>query len=368
MKKLGLIVNPIAGMGGRVGLKGTDGAEILARARELGAEPVAPARAVKALRALKKFFPGFELLTCPAEMGADEAMESGLEANVVCKIAAGRTTSEDTKRAAREMLAEGVELLVFAGGDGTASDLLESVDKKVPIIGIPTGVKMYSAVFANNPEAAGEVAARFLRDGLPLCDAEVMDIDEDSFRGGNLVAKLKGYASVPYEPAMVQATKEGSTGNEFADQKAIARWVFEMMEKGRIYVLGPGTTSRAVAEELGVYDSTLLGVDLVEDYKLVAKDVNEKQILKAIEGKPATIIVSPIGRQGFILGRGNLQLSSEVLKLVGKDNIWVLATPNKLVLTPTLKVDTGDEELDEKFCGYIRVIVGYRQTHIVKVV
>ncbi|MBC7219512.1 MAG: ATP-NAD kinase family protein [Hadesarchaea archaeon] len=368
MKKLGIVVNPIAGMGGRVGLKGTDGPEILARARELGAEPVAPDRAVRFLCAFKNFSTKVSILSYPAEMGENEVREAGLEPAVIGSITSGSTTPEDTKRAAREMLAEKVDLLVFAGGDGTAADVLSAVDSKVPILGVPTGVKMHSAVFANTPEAAAEVAARFLLDGLPLREAEVMDIDEDEFRKGRLVAKLKGYALVPYEPTMVQSTKEGSTGHELADQKAIARWVVEMMERGRIYILGPGTTTRAIAEELGIYDSTLLGVDLIEDYRLLAKDVNETMILEAIRSKPATIIVSPIGRQGFILGRGNLQLSPRLLRMVGKENLWVLSTPQKLAITPTLKVDTGDAELDDKFRGYIKVITGYRQSKMVKVV
>ncbi len=368
MKRLGLIVNPIAGMGGRVGLKGTDSPEILAKARQLGAEPVAPARAIEALRVLKRDLTNFEIFTYPAEMGEDEVKESKLAAKVIGKIKTGATTSEDTKRAAKEMLSEGVDLLMFAGGDGTASDLLESVGTKIPILGIPTGVKMHSAVFANTPDIAGQVAALFLDEGLPLLEAEVMDIDEDAYREGRLIAKLKGYVKVPYEPAMIQATKEGSSGSELADQKAIARWVFELMEKGSMYILGPGTTTRAVAEELGIYDSTLLGVDIIKDYKLIAKDANEAQILRELKNDSATIIVSPIGRQGFILGRGNLQLSQNVLREVGKENIWILATPNKLALTPTLKVDTGDTELDREFRGYIRVITGYRQTRMSKVI
>ena len=368
MKKLGLIVNPIAGMGGRVGLKGTDSPEILVKAQELGAEPVAPARAVKALGVMRGSYTEFELLVYPAEMGADEAKESGLKVTVIGDIESWKTTSEDTKRAAREMITRGVDLIMFAGGDGTASDVMESVGKQVPVLGIPTGVKMQSAVFANTPESAGEVAARFLREGLPVREAEVMDIDEPAYREGQLVAKLKGYVMVPYEPTMIQATKEGSTSYELADQKAIARWVFELMDKGRIYVLGPGTTTRALAEELGIYDSTLLGVDLIEDYKLVARDVNEERILQAIKGKAVTVIVSPIGRQGFIFGRGNLQLSPKVLMMIGKENVWVLATSQKLAHTPSLKVDTGDQELDRAFRGYIRVIIGYRQSHMVKVV
>ncbi len=368
MKKLGLIVNPIAGMGGRVGLKGTDGADIIAKALELGAEPVSPARAVETLRSLKRAGVKFELITYPAEMGAAEASEAGLEARVIGHITSGKTTAEDTKRAAREMLEQDVDLILLAGGDGTMSDAIEAIGTQVPILGIPTGVKMHSATFANTPQTAGEVVARFLSEGLPLREAEVMDIDEEAYRENRLVAELKGYVRVPYEPVMMQATKEGSTGYELADQKAIARWVIELMERGHIYALGPGTTTRAVAEELGIYDSTLLGVDLLQDYKLVARDVNEQQLLKAIGGKSATIIVSPIGRQGFIVGRGNQQLSPAVVRRVGKENVWVLATPHKLRATPTLKVDTDDAELDREFRGYIRVITGYRQTCMVKVV
>jgi len=368
MKKIGLIVNPIAGMGGKVGLKGTDGPEILTWARRLGAEPVAPARATKALLKLKKLFPDFQLLTYPGEMGAEEAVAAGLQPRIFGEINLGHTTSEDTKSAALEIISKGVELLLFAGGDGTASDLLEIVAKKTPVLGIPTGVKMYSAVFANNPESAGEVASRFLREGLPLSDAEIMDIDEEAFRSGHLIARLKGYMHVPYEPTMVQASKEGTSGFELADQKAIAREVLEIMEKGRVYVLGPGSTTSAIAEELGIYDSTTLGFDLIENYKLIAKDVGEKDILKTISGKSAAIIVSPIGKQGFILGRGNLQLSPEVLKQVGKENTLVISTPHKLAHITVLKVDTGDDELDKNFRGYIKVITGYHQFHMIKVI
>lgn len=366
--KLGLIVNPIAGMGGRVGLKGTNGIGVVAKATELGAKPVSPARAVEALRALKRTGTEFELLTYPAEMGESEAMGAGLKALVIGKITPGKTTADDTKRAANEMAGAGVDLILVAGGDGTMKDVVEAIGTRKPVLGIPTGVKMHSATFANTPEAAGLVAGRFLGEGLPLQEAEVMDIDEDAYRENRLVAELKGYAQVPYEPVMIQATKEGSTGFELADQKAIARWTIELMERGRLYILGPGSTVRAVAEELGIYKSTLLGVDLVLDFKLLARDVNESQILEAIEDKPATIIVSPIGRQGFILGRGNQQLSPSVIRKVGKKNILVLATPHKLSMTPALKVDTGDRVLDEEIRGYIPVVVGYLQTHMVKVV
>lgn len=366
-KKVGLIVNPIAGMGGRVGLKGTDGKDVVKKAISLGAKPVSPGRAVEALKKLLPLKDEILLITYPCEMGELEAKEAGFSPEVIGSITSGQTTAEDTVRAAREMAGKGVDLILAVGGDGTMGDIISAVGTSVPILGVPAGVKLHSACFANTPEAAGLIAARFLKEGLPLREVEVMDIDEDSYRAGRLSARLKGFAITPYEPVMMQSTKEGSSGFDFADQKAIARWVFELMEPDCVYILGPGTTTRAVAEELGIKDSTLLGVDLIRNYKLIARDVNEEQILREIEGKRAGIIVSPIGRQGFIFGRGNQQISPRVIKLVGKDNIWVLATPHKLKLTPVLKVDTGDRELDQKLRGYIRVITGYREMRMVKV-
>jgi predicted polyphosphate/ATP-dependent NAD kinase len=367
MRKLGLVVNPIAGMGGRVGLKGTDGEAILKKALALGAEPVAPSKAVEALKGLHPMKEKISLITYPHEMGENKAKECNFDPTVVGSIVPGKTTAADTKKAAKKLMKLGVDLILFVGGDGTARDIYEVVGADVPVLGVPAGVKIYSAVFANTAKTAGEVAARFLSEDLPLREAEVMDIDEEAYRENRLSAKLKGYARVPYEPLMLQLTKEGSVAAELEDQRAAARWVAELMEEGRIYVLGPGTTTRAVAEELGIHDSTLLGADLILNRKLLARDVNEKQILRAIEGKPATVVLSPIGRQGFILGRGNQQISPRVVGKIGKENIWIIATPHKLELTPTLKVDTGDVGLDDEFRGYIQVITGYRQKRMIKV-
>lgn len=360
--KVGLVVNPIAGMGGKVGLKGTDGPEVLRKARELGSEPVAPERAVKALEKLKESGLDFEIVTCSGEMGEDEAREAGFDPQIVAEIVSGETSPEDTKNAARKFLEDKVDIVLFAGGDGTARDLIDVIGMEVPLLGIPTGVKMHSAVFANTPEVAGRLVGRYLRGKLPLREAEVMDVDEEAFRENRLETNLKGFGQTPYDPRWVQAAKSPSvtSGSEKGDQESIARWVVERMEDDRLYILGPGTTVRAVAEELGISDFTLLGVDLVRNEKLVAKDVGEEQILEEMDGAPATIMVSPIGRQGFILGRGNQQVSPEVIRRVGLKNILILATPNKLTETPMFKVDTGDSEIDEEFRGYVRVIMGYK--------
>lgn len=369
MAKLGLIVNPIAGMGGSVGLRGTDGPEIVARARELGAKSVAPSRAVEALRELDRASIKFNLVTCTGEMGEREANEAEFSPQVI-EVTSGETTAEDTKHAAKEMLKLNVDLILIAGGDGTIREVMDAIDARVPILGIPTGVKMFSAVFANTPEIAGKVAARFLDEGLPLHEAEVMDVDEEAFRRDRLESELNGYIQTPYEPQLVQAGKAGTvlTGYERADQKFIARFIVEIMREDILYILGPGTTTRAVAEEVGIKDSSLLGVDLIRNKKILVKDVREEQILREMGDLPSTVVVSPIGKQGFILGRGNQQISPEVVKRVGKENVLVLATSNKLTATPTLRIDTGDSELDREFRGHISVIVGYGLKRTVRVV
>ena len=362
-EKIGFLVNPVAGMGGKVGLKGTDGAGIVEKAEERGAEPVAPERAVKALKKLEKSGVSPVIYTCSDEMGAKEVEETDLDYQVALDVEPGGTTPEDTKEAVKAFLREGIDIIFFAGGDGTATDILEVLDQEVPMLGIPTGVKMHSAVFANTPEVGGKLVARYLREGeLPLREAEVVDVDEDAFRQNELETDLKGYGKSPYDPRWVQAAKSPTvtSGSEVEDQGEIAEWIVQKMGEDPLYILGPGTTTREVAEKLDISQTTLLGVDLIKNGELISSDVTEKEVLESLEENPeAEIIVSPIGQQGFVFGRGNQQISPEVIGEVGTDNIRIIATPNKLAQTPQLKVDTGDPDLDEELRGYGRVILGY---------
>lgn len=370
-KRLGLIVNPIAGMGGRVGLKGTDGKEVLAKALQLGATPVSPVRATEALREIAHAADQIEVLTYPFDMGEQEARSCGLTPTVVGSIVRGATAGVDTMNAARDMVQHQVDLILFAGGDGTARDVCESIDQKVPALGIPTGVKVHSAVFAINPRKAGELAARFLQGEVSLREAEVMDVDEEAFREGRLSARLYGYLKIPYQKESVQSAKGGSfaTLDEKTSQDLIAEYVVEKMENECFYILGPGTTVKAVADKLGV-TKTLLGVDLIKNREAVGSDLNEQQLLRLIDQKKVRMIVSPIGRQGFIFGRGNAQMSPAVISKVGKENIVIIATTNKLSLIGfgrPLLVDTGDIETDQMLSGYTRVITGYNEETVAKV-
>ncbi len=367
-KKLGLIVNPVAGIGGRVGLKGSDGPETQRRAVELGAVKTSPGRAVEALRRLVPFKDRFDLITYPGEMGEEEAIECGFSPTIVGSIAEGGTTPEDTKRAAREMLSFGVDLILFAGGDGTARDMYEAVDGEVPVLGIPAGVKIHSGVFAVTPGAAGELAARHLTEGARLREAEVMDVDEDAFREGRVSARLYGYMEVPFGGALVQNPKEASGPAEDFVLRAIAADVVDNMEEDAVYIIGPGSTTRPIAERLGL-EKTLLGVDVVQGGALLASDANEARILELIKGREARIVVTVIGGQGFVLGRGNQQISPEVVRVVGVENVIIVSTPEKLASLggAPLLVDTGDPELDSMLCGYHKIVTGYGKRAVYRV-
>lgn len=367
-KTLGFIVNPVAGMGGAVGLKGTDGEQILQQAKALGAKPIAAQRATTFLTELAPAKAHLKLVVGAGEMGEEEANKQGFTYAVIGE-AKPETTSQDTQLIAEGIVKAGVDLLVYCGGDGTTRDIQKAVDMKVPVIGVPTGVKMHSALFAVSPQAAARVALKFLWDWLPLREAEVMDINEQAFREGHLSAELFGFMLSPFEPHLIQGNKLESpmTENELENQAAIAVYVIEEMKPDTYYIVGPGTTTRTVADLLD-QKKTLLGVDIVLNKQIAAKDVNEKQILELIAGKPTRIIVTPIGGQGFIFGRGNQQISNRVIRQVGLENITVIATKSKLDKLKSLRVDTGDTELDCKFRSEgVRVVSDYKTTHEISV-
>jgi predicted polyphosphate/ATP-dependent NAD kinase len=360
-KTLGFIVNPVAGMGGAVGLKGTDGKAILNQAIALGAKPIATQRAETFLNQLSPAKEHLKLVVGAGNMGQNQAEKRGFSCKIVGE-SKKETSSKDTQVVAKGIVAASVDLLVFCGGDGTTRDILKAVDLKVPVLGVPTGVKMHSAVFAVSPQAAARVVATFFWDKLPLREAEVMDVDEQEFRLGHLSAELYGFLLSPYEPHLIQGNKMASpmTESEVENQAAIAIYIIEEMKPDTIYIIGPGTTTRTIGDLLD-QKKTLLGVDLFLDKKIIAKDVSEKQILQAINGKATQVIVTPIGGQGFIFGRGNQQISSKVIRQVGLDNIIVAATKGKLDRLESLRVDTGDSALDEQFRIHgIRVVVDYK--------
>lgn len=374
MFKLGLVINPIAGMGGSVGLKGTDGADALMRARALGALPAAQRRAGDALAVIAAAMTSAHIVAAPGAMGADAARAAGFEPTVVDVGAtdASATAAEHTRRAVREMARLGVGLLLFAGGDGTARDVCKAMAaaaQHIPALGIPAGVKMHSAVFALTPRRAGETALRFINgDARATAEREVMDIDEDAFRQGAVSAALYGYLIVPSDWDAVQSTKAGGAVDERDAMQSIAAQIVGDMQADTLYIIGPGTTTRAIADALGM-DKTLLGVDVALNGRLAAADANEAELLRLTQDTPAKIVMGVIGGQGYIFGRGNQQLSARLIRRVGIGSIIVAATRRKLLALggKPLRVDTGDGALDDALSGYIGVVTGLRETHTYRV-
>ena len=367
--RLGLIVNPVAGLGGRVGLKGSDGFEIQSLARARGAFPQAHLRAAEALKMLLPHAGELELFTPPAAMGEDAAREAGFFPHVLAMRMQAETTGEDTMLAGRQMLDAGVDLLLFAGGDGTARDVLSAVGTQVPVLGIPAGVKIHSAVFATHPRVAGQVAADYVQgNNTRLREAEVVDLDEKSYREGKFSTRLYGFLKVPDRPRSLQNRKTPSPASEHVRAQAIAEDVVESMRNGWLYILGPGTTTRAVAERLGCA-KTLVGVDVYTNENVVALDVGEDGLLAMLKSRPARLIITPIGGQGFILGRGNQQISPRVVECIGRENVVVICLAEKLnaLRGAPLLVDTGDAGLDQSLCGYYPVITGYHEKVLYRV-
>lgn len=372
MKRLGLIINPIAGIGGRVGLKGSDGVEIQRKALALGAQPQSHLRAAQALEALLPLRDTFELVTPPGAMGDTVARQCGFIPHPLpfSSWEEGNSTSaEDTIRAGRWMADHPVDLLLFAGGDGTARDIFTAVGTQVPVLGIPAGVKIHSAVFATHPRAAGEIAAAYVRgERLELREAEVVDLDEETYRAGSVITRLYGYLQVPHVAHRLQNKKAPTPASESVRAESIAAAVIESMQPGWIYILGPGTTTRVIADRLG-FPKTLVGVDVYSRAGVIALDVSEARLLELIESQPAKIIVTPIGGQGFIFGRGNQQIAPRVIQKVGRENILVVSLSEKLnaMKGEPFMVDTGDSSVDEMLAGYMQVIVGYWEKVIYRI-
>lgn len=360
--RIGLVINPLAGIGGAVGLKGSDGAEVVEQALSMGAEKRAVHRVAQVLQRLLPLKDSIEFVAAPGEMGADLCRAQGYDCVTAGELLdAEHTTAADTEHCAAAIAGQGVKLLVFAGGDGTARNIVNSVPARQLCLGIPAGVKIHSGVYAVNVHGAAEIISQLVSGSLvSVAESEVRDIDEEAFRKGVVQARFYGELLTPVEHRYLQHVKCGGREVEALVLEEIAAYLIEQMDEDTLYIMGPGTTTRAVMEAMGL-PNTLLGVDLVKDQELVAADVGEKELLEATCNTPAKIVVTLIGGQGHILGRGNHQISPAVIRQVGVENLVVIATKSKLqeLEGRPLLVDTWDEALNEAIAGLIEVITGY---------
>ncbi|MGB9590978.1 MAG: ATP-NAD kinase family protein [Candidatus Kryptoniota bacterium] len=369
-KLIGLIINPIAGIGGRVGLKGSDSIFLQQRAYELGAKPLAISRTIETLTYISGYKEKAKFITFPEKMGAFALERLGFEREIIGEIYPDHTTAEDTRRAARLIATKGVDLLVFSGGDGTARDIYDAIGMDIQCLGIPAGVKIHSPVYAINPFAAGQLLIRYLeREKIDTREAEVIDLDEDAYREGIVKTRLYGYLKILYVPQFIQGGKVSSHQNARSKIMEIASYIVENMVKDVPYILGPGTTTKAITDYLGL-QKTLIGVDIIINRQFLKKDVGETELLDLLSSvSDAKIIVTPIGGQGFIFGRGNQQISPQIIRRVGRENIWIISTLDKIISLKgrPLLLDTGDYQLDMDFRGYWKVIIGYNEFLVYRV-
>jgi predicted polyphosphate/ATP-dependent NAD kinase len=359
--RVGFLVNPIAGLGGRAGLKGSDDPERLApilAAAEWNDETQAFARGAACVRKLDRA--RMVLATPPGVMGEDVVKAGTKYGGPVFEIVRmpsaappfGRSAAADTARYAQRLVEARIDLLIFVGGDGTAADVARAIGDLVPILGVPAGVKMFSPVFAETPEVAAFLVNR-LAPGFPTRSVDILDLDERSYLEGGWIVRAHAAARVPDEPG-VQAGKGGALGGEPEALEDLVAWFREHRKPGVSYVLGSGTTVAALKADLG--GGTPLGIDLWRDGEWLVEDANEEQLLAALgEEGPAEILVSPTGGQGAVLGRGTAQISVPVLERVGPSNVFIVATPGKLLGLRSLFVDTGDAELDAVFPDFVKV-------------
>ncbi|MFL2493537.1 MAG: ATP-NAD kinase family protein [Candidatus Thalassarchaeum sp.] len=378
MVRLGLLVNPDAGLGGRLGLKGSDGQAELARS--MGAED----RSGPRLRAMLKHFSsihrsGFDdisWVTSEGRMGTEWLPDAQIGSISTVHSSSGKTSAADTQEAVNSLLESEIDLLIYAGGDGTTRDVVSALDSagspEMPVIGVPTGVKMHSGCFAASPKAAAEALSSWLIGDLLLASTEVLDLDEDLYRQGKWVVRLYAEAMTPASPRWMQGSKQRieATGEEDTTE-GLADHIREMLvSEDRLIIWGSGGTLRAIAE-MNEFQPTNLGIDATKGNEQVGTDLSESDLLDLLSEHdgPTTLLLSPMGGQGFLIGRGNLQLSPQVLRLIGIDNILGVVTPAKLLSVRRLRIETGDVELDEEFAAkrYMKVLQGYRTTRVLPV-
>ena len=379
MVRLGLLVNPDAGLGGRLGLKGSDGQAELARSK--GAEDRSGPRMRLMLEYFSKLrrsgFEGIEWVSSEGRMGTDWFPQGATIGSVrTTHSSSGSTSADDTATAVGALLEEGIDLLVYAGGDGTTRDIVAALDSAgspaTPVIGVPTGVKMHSGCFAASPKAAAEVLSAWLDGDLLLASTEVLDLDEERYRQGEWVVQLYAEAMTPASPRWMQGSKQRiEASGEEDTTEGLADHIRELVvSEDGLVIWGAGGTLRAIAEMNG-FQPTNLGIDATLGNEQVGTDLDETGLLEILSSHtgPVTLLLSPMGGQGFLIGRGNLQLSPEVLRAIGIDNILGVVTPAKLLTVRRLRIETGDANLDAEFAAkrYMKVLQGYRTTRVLPV-
>lgn len=381
MARIGVLVNPDAGLGGRLGFKGSDGRAD--EARSSGAKDRAGPRMMETITHIFNLIQSkkcleFDLYVCGGKMGSDWIKEIPFPNLKVIGDWQGKTSAKDTTLAVELLLEEDVDLIMYAGGDGTTRDIIETLESleslELPLIGVPSGVKMYSGCFAEDTLAAAEVLAAWINGDLGFSTTEVLDMDEESYRLGEWKIDMFGQAITPASPLWIQGSKhQVQAVGEDEVLESLSEHILEIYVENEncLIIWGAGGSLNKIANLCNL-DTTLLGIDISKGDKLIGTDLSEKELISILDNyseNEIVLLLSPMGGQGFLIGRGNLQLSPDVLRKIGIDNIMGVATPAKLLSISRIRIDTGDTSLDKEIRGkkYVKIIQGYRTIKIVKI-
>ena len=358
---IGLLINPIAGLGGELAHKGSDHLHLLVESLE---QSRANQRCYQTLKLLQPYAPQLYFYCASGLMGEDVLSLAGFKAQVVYQSALN-STAQDTILAATALINQPIDILLFVGGDGTARNLCQAQVNK-PVLGLPAGVKMHSGVFALNPESAAEVLIKLMMGaGVAVEQAEVRDLDELALQQGKVKAQFYGELTIPVDTKLIQQMKCASPDSDELVQTEIAAFVCENLEQDVLYLFGVGSTCAAIMAQLG-YEHTLLGFDAILNGVLIGRDLNSESIWALVQQYPSKILLTVTGGQGILIGRGNQQLTPQILQHVGRDSLWVVVSPNKLQALGGrgLVLDTGDVELNKAWQGLINVTTGYDQQQL----
>jgi len=374
--RIGIVVNPDAGLGGRLGFKGSDGRA--KEAREAGAVDRSGPRMQQCISkfldlqqsSLNRMGVNPTFIAWTGRMGGDWL--DGVEFEQM-QPSPSDSTAEDTAALVLDLVSANIDAILYAGGDGTTRDIANALDgHETPLIGVPAGVKMHSGCFATTPNAAAEVLLAFLQGDLMVAITEVMDLDEEIYQRGEWKVRMYGEAWTPSSPRFMQGAKEQvERASEAETIEGLANHIGNLIEDNPelMVIWGSGGTLRRMGEHLNV-ELTLLGID-IQHKGTVYADLNETGLLEHLTDYqgPRLLLLSPMGGQGFLIGRGNLQLSPDVLRAIGLDSILGVATPSKLLGLSSVRIDTGDVTLDEEFQQrrFVKLLQGYRTTRVIRV-
>ena len=374
--RIGIVVNPDAGLGGRLGFKGSDGRA--KEARDAGAVDRAGPRMQQCISKFKELLASSlnrmgvspTIVAWSGRMGGDWLDGFEYEQR---KESPTESTAQDTSNLVQDLLKSEVDVILYAGGDGTTRDIVNALDgNETPLIGVPGGVKMHSGCFATTPKASAEVLLAFLQGDLMVAITEVMDLDEETYQKGEWKVRMYGEAWTPSSPRFMQGAKEQvERASESDTIEGLANHIGNLIDDDPelMVIWGSGGTLRRMGEHLNV-ELTLLGID-IQHKGTIHSDLNEQQLLQHLVGYegPRLLLLAPMGGQGFLIGRGNLQLSPDVLRAIGFESILGVATPSKLLGLSSVRIDTGDPLLDEEYQQrrFVKLLQGYRTTRVIRI-